>query len=150
MGDLGAAGAADPVPIYQRAAGFGFPGIRVDGNDVLASYAVTKAALDNARTGNGPTLIEAYTYRMGAHTTTDDPTRYRVAAELDEWKVKDPISRLRTYLDHNDTAADEEFYAAVDAEADELAAGSGARRRRCRPVADCRSSTTSTSRTRRG
>ena len=109
------------VPIYQRAGGFGFPGVRVDGNDVLASYAVTKAALDNARTGNGPTLIEAYTYRMGAHTTTDDPTRYRVAAELDEWRAKDPISRLRTYLDNNDPEADEEFYAAVEAEADELA-----------------------------
>jgi len=109
------------VPIYQRAGGFGFPGVRVDGNDVLASYAVTKAALDNARTGNGPTLIEAYTYRMGAHTTTDDPTRYRVAAELDEWKAKDPISRLRKYLDRHDPDADDEFYAAVEAEADELA-----------------------------
>jgi 2-oxoisovalerate dehydrogenase E1 component alpha subunit len=109
------------IPIYQRAAGFGFPGVRVDGNDVLASYAVTKAALDNARTGNGPTLIEAYTYRMGAHTTTDDPTRYRVAAELDAWKAKDPISRLRTYLDRQDPEADDEFYAAVEVEADELA-----------------------------
>jgi pyruvate dehydrogenase E1 component alpha subunit len=109
------------VPIYQRAGGFGFPGVRVDGNDVLASYAVTKAALDNARTGNGPTLIEAFTYRMGAHTTTDDPTRYREAAELDEWKAKDPISRVRAYLDRNDPVADDEFYAAIDAEADELA-----------------------------
>jgi 2-oxoisovalerate dehydrogenase E1 component alpha subunit len=109
------------VPIYQRASGFGFPGVRVDGNDVLASYAVTKAALDNARTGNGPTLIEAYTYRMGAHTTTDDPTRYRVAAELDAWKAKDPISRVRAYLDRNDPDANEEYFAGVDAEADELA-----------------------------
>ena len=109
------------IPIYQRAAGFGFPGVRVDGNDVLATYAVTKAALDNARTGNGPTLIEAYTYRMGAHTTTDDPTRYRVAAELDEWKAKDPVSRVRTYLERNDGAADEAFFAAVEVEADELA-----------------------------
>ena len=67
------------VPIYQRASGFGFPGVRVDGNDVLACYAVTKQALRAAREGQGPTLIEAFTYRMGAHTTTDDPTRYRLA-----------------------------------------------------------------------
>jgi pyruvate dehydrogenase E1 component alpha subunit len=71
-----------PVPLYRRASGFGFPGIRVDGNDVLACYAVTKKALAAAREGQGPTLIEAFTYRMGAHTTTDDPTRYRMASEL--------------------------------------------------------------------
>src|SRR5438552_18887433 len=66
------------IPLYRRAQGFGFPGIRVDGNDVLATLAVTRRALDLARTGQGPTLIEAFTYRMGAHTTTDDPTRYRL------------------------------------------------------------------------
>jgi 2-oxoisovalerate dehydrogenase E1 component alpha subunit len=70
------------IPLYQRARGFGFPGVRVDGNDVLACLAVTRAALKAAREGQGPTLIEAFTYRMGAHTTTDDPTRYRMAAEL--------------------------------------------------------------------
>ena len=107
------------VPIYRRAAGFGFPGLRVDGNDVLACLAVTRAALDNAREGNGPTLIEAFTYRMGAHTTNDDPTRYREAAELDEWKAKDPILRVRRYLEKNGLA-DEEFFASVDAEADRL------------------------------
>jgi 2-oxoisovalerate dehydrogenase E1 component alpha subunit len=64
------------IPLYQRARGFGFPGLRVDGNDVLACYAVTKKAMQAAREGQGPTLIEAFTYRMGAHTTTDDPTRY--------------------------------------------------------------------------
>jgi pyruvate dehydrogenase E1 component alpha subunit len=68
------------IPLYKRAEGFGFPGVRVDGNDVLASYAVTRKALDDARTGQGPTLIEAFTYRMGAHTTSDDPTRYRSPA----------------------------------------------------------------------
>ena len=109
------------TPIFQRAAGFGFPGIRVDGNDVLASYAVTKAALDNARTGNGPTLIEAYTYRMGAHTTTDDPTRYRLSAELDAWRLKDPIARVKTHLEKNDKAADADFFAEVEAAADTLA-----------------------------
>jgi pyruvate dehydrogenase E1 component alpha subunit len=108
------------IPLYRRAAGFGFPGVRVDGNDVLAVYAVTKAALDNARSGNGPTFIEAFTYRMGAHTTSDDPTRYRVAAEVDVWKERDPIVRLRTHLVANGMA-DEDFFDAVDREADELA-----------------------------
>ena len=87
------------IPLYRRASGFGFPGVRVDGNDVLATYAVTRAALDNARNGQGPTLIEAYTYRMGAHTTSDDPTRYRIASEVEAWKAKDPIARLRAFLD---------------------------------------------------
>ena len=84
--------------MYRRAAGFGFPGVRVDGNDVLAVHAVTTAALDRARSGNGPTLIEAYTYRMGAHTTSDDPTKYRLADELEHWRLKDPIERVRAYL----------------------------------------------------
>ena len=86
------------IPLYQRAMGFGFPGVRVDGNDVLACLAVTKAALQNAREGSGPTLVEAYTYRMGAHTTSDDPTRYRLADELESWKLKDPIERVKAYL----------------------------------------------------
>ena len=68
--------------VYKRALGFGFPGVQVDGNDVLAVYAVTKAAAEWARDGAGPTLIEAITYRLGAHTTTDDPTRYRTSDEL--------------------------------------------------------------------
>ena len=86
------------IPLYQRASGFGFPGVRVDGNDVLACLAVTRKALRAARDGQGPTLIEAFTYRMGAHTTSDDPTRYRVAAELEAWKLKDPIERVQAYL----------------------------------------------------
>ena len=86
------------IPLYQRARGFGFPGLRVDGNDVLACYAVTQKAMQAAREGQGPTLIEAFTYRMGAHTTTDDPTRYRLASELEMWKLKDPIERVRAYL----------------------------------------------------
>src|SRR5213076_2994133 len=87
--------------IYQRALGFGFPGIRVDGNDVLATYAVTQAALQRARDGQGPTLVEAYTYRMGAHTTTDDPTRYRLSDDVERWKLKDPIARVEAYLKRN-------------------------------------------------
>ena len=86
------------VPLYRRAHGFGFPGVRVDGNDVLACLAVTRKAMQAAREGQGPTLIEAFTYRMGAHTTTDDPTRYRLAAELEAWKLKDPIERVKQYL----------------------------------------------------
>ncbi|SEP01129.1 pyruvate dehydrogenase (acetyl-transferring) E1 component subunit alpha [Trujillonella endophytica] len=109
------------VPLYQRAAGFGFPGVRVDGNDVLAVLAVTRAALAAAREGQGPTLVEAFTYRMGAHTTSDDPTRYRLADELEEWALRDPIVRLRLHL-AEEGLADEAFLAGVDAEADDLAA----------------------------
>jgi pyruvate dehydrogenase E1 component alpha subunit len=109
------------IPLYQRARGFGFPGVRVDGNDVLAVYAVTKAALDRARSGDGPTFVEAFTYRMGAHTTSDDPTRYRIAAEVEEWKLKDPIARLKAYLSRNGFA-DADFFDAIDAESDQVAA----------------------------
>ncbi|WP_441968715.1 pyruvate dehydrogenase (acetyl-transferring) E1 component subunit alpha [Pedococcus sp. 2YAF34] len=109
------------IPLYQRARGFGFPGVRVDGNDVLAVYAVAKQALDAARSGQGPTFVEAYTYRMGAHTTSDDPTKYRVSAEVEVWKHRDPIERLKSYLVHT-AKADQEFFDAVDTEADELAA----------------------------
>ncbi|WP_430779693.1 pyruvate dehydrogenase (acetyl-transferring) E1 component subunit alpha [Actinoplanes sp. G11-F43] len=108
------------VPLYRRAGGYGFPGIRVDGNDVLASYAVTRQALDNARTGQGPTLIEAYTYRMGAHTSSDDPTRYRIASEVESWKVKDPISRLKAFLSKQKIAK-KDFFAEVDDQATTLA-----------------------------
>jgi len=108
------------IPLYRRADGFGFPGVRVDGNDVLAVLAVTRAALDRARHGGGPMLIEAFTYRMGAHTTSDDPTRYRLASDLEAWKLKDPIERLRSYL-WRQQLADQSFFDAVDAEAEELA-----------------------------
>ncbi len=109
------------IPLYRRALGFGFPGLRVDGNDVLAVHAVTKAALDRARRGEGPTFIEAFTYRMGAHTTSDDPTRYRIAAEVEEWKLKDPIARLKVCLAH-EGLADEAFFASVESDAAALAA----------------------------
>jgi 2-oxoisovalerate dehydrogenase E1 component subunit alpha len=109
------------IPLFQRARGFGFPGVRVDGNDVLACLAVTRAAMDAARTGQGPTLIEAYTYRMGAHTTSDDPTRYRLATELEIWRLRDPIERVKAYLSRSGDA-DADFFDAVDAEATELAA----------------------------
>jgi pyruvate dehydrogenase E1 component alpha subunit len=104
------------VPLYRRAAGFGFPGVRVDGNDVLACYAVTRKALDDARHGQGPSLVEAFTYRMGAHTTSDDPTRYRIASEVEAWQAKDPILRMRRHLT-GIGAAGEDWFAAIDEEA---------------------------------
>lgn len=85
--------------IAHRAIGYGMPGVRVDGNDVLACYAVMAEAAERARHGGGPTLIEAITYRMGPHTTSDDPTRYRSADEVDQWRARDPITRYRIYLE---------------------------------------------------
>ncbi|HKB16484.1 MAG TPA: thiamine pyrophosphate-dependent enzyme, partial [Planctomycetota bacterium] len=77
---------------------YGMPGVRVDGNDVLAVYRATKEAVDRARRGEGPTLIEALTYRMGSHSSSDDAARYRPAEEGEAWKAKDPIDRFRRYL----------------------------------------------------
>ncbi|TWP52956.1 pyruvate dehydrogenase (acetyl-transferring) E1 component subunit alpha [Lentzea tibetensis] len=108
------------LPLYQRARGYGFPGIRVDGNDVLATLAVTRWALEECRHGNGPILIEAFTYRMDAHTTSDDPTRYRLSDELELWKLKDPIERVKVYLVKQQWA-DQAFFAEIEAEADTLA-----------------------------
>ncbi|MFH8616541.1 pyruvate dehydrogenase (acetyl-transferring) E1 component subunit alpha [Streptomyces sp. NPDC017979] len=108
------------VPLYQRAQGYGFPGVRVDGNDVLACYAVTRWALERARRGEGPTLVEAFTYRMGAHTTSDDPTRYRHDDERAAWEAKDPILRLRRHLEAQGHA-DEAYFAALEEESDALA-----------------------------
>ncbi|MGI5349977.1 pyruvate dehydrogenase (acetyl-transferring) E1 component subunit alpha [Streptomyces sp. CA-250714] len=107
------------VPIYQRAQGYGFPGVRVDGNDVLACLAVTKAAVERARAGEGPMLIEAFTYRMGAHTTSDDPTRYRSDEERTAWEAKDPIQRLRSYLE-GAKLADDAFFARIDEESEAM------------------------------
>jgi len=110
------------VPLYQRASGFGFPGVRVDGNDVFACLAVTRKAMQAAREGQGPTFIEAFTYRMGAHTTTDDPTRYRLAAELEAWKLKDPVERVKAYLVRTG-GADQAFFEDIDAEAADVGRG---------------------------
>ncbi|TXI54962.1 pyruvate dehydrogenase (acetyl-transferring) E1 component subunit alpha [Mycolicibacter arupensis] len=84
--------------LAHKAIGYGMPGVRVDGNDPLACYAVMAEAVERARHGGGPSLIEAVTYRLGPHTTSDDPTRYRSSAELDHWAALDPIPRYRTYL----------------------------------------------------
>ena len=84
--------------LAQRADAYGMPGIQVDGNDVLAVYAATHEALERARTGGGPTLIEAVTYRMGNHTTADEASRYRKGDDLASWKERDPIARLGKLL----------------------------------------------------
>ena len=93
--------------LADRGIGFGIPAMRVDGNDVLAVTAATRIALDRARSGGGPTFIEAVTYRMGPHTTADDPTRYRPTAELDEWRQRDPIVRLEAHLMSRDALPDD-------------------------------------------
>jgi 2-oxoisovalerate dehydrogenase E1 component alpha subunit len=114
------------IQIADRAAGFGIPSIRVDGNDVLAVMAATREALERARHGGGPTFIEAVTYRMGPHTTADDPTRYRDANELEDWAAKDPISRVKALLDRKGLLTAElegQVTAKADAVAKEMRAG---------------------------
>jgi pyruvate dehydrogenase E1 component alpha subunit len=105
------------APIAARAAGYGIPGMRVDGNDVLAVYAVTKQAVERARAGGGPTLIEAMTYRIGAHSTADDASRYRDEADVAAWRERDPIERYRAYL-LGSGAIDDAFVEACDEEAE--------------------------------
>lgn len=107
------------VPLVQRSAGYGIPSVRVDGNDVLASYAVSRTALDEARSGKGPQAIEAVTYRLGAHTTSDDPTKYRGSDEEQYWAERDPIARMRAFLEGRGASA--ELFADVEAEAADAA-----------------------------
>ncbi len=107
------------VPLYLRGTGFGVPGIQVDGNDVLACYAVTAKHMDDARNGLGPSLIEALTYRVGAHTTSDDPTKYRPAEELEYWKVRDPLTRFEKFLRRQGVGDD--FFEEVAIAGDQLA-----------------------------
>jgi pyruvate dehydrogenase E1 component alpha subunit len=108
-----------------RAAGFGMPGVRVDGNDLFAMNAVVAEAAARARAGGGPTLIEAMTYRIGAHTTADDPTRYRSHEEEELWADRDPLVRIERWLREQGTS--EEYFSALSDEADELAADVRAR-----------------------
>ncbi|MDF2508572.1 MAG: thiamine pyrophosphate-dependent dehydrogenase component subunit alpha [Microbacterium sp.] len=107
------------VPLVQRSAGYGIPSVRVDGNDVLASYAVSRVALDEARGGKGPQAIEAVTYRLGAHTTSDDPTKYRGSDEEQYWAGRDPIVRMRAFLEGRGASA--QLFADVEAEAADAA-----------------------------
>ncbi|GAD87841.1 pyruvate dehydrogenase (acetyl-transferring) E1 component subunit alpha [Nocardia asteroides NBRC 15531] len=108
------------VPLVRRADGYGIPGVQVDGNDVLAVLAVTRQAVERARTGGGPTFVEAMTYRMGPHTTADDPSRYRTAADTEYWEHRDPTERLRLLLDR-EGLLDPEFQRRVTETADDVA-----------------------------
>ncbi|MDJ0337012.1 pyruvate dehydrogenase (acetyl-transferring) E1 component subunit alpha [Cryobacterium sp. PH31-O1] len=107
--------------IADKAIGYGMPGYYVDGNDVAAMYAVISAAMDRARSGGGPTLIEGLTYRIEAHTNSDDPTRYRKTADVDLWRSRDPIERLEKYLRAQGALSDE-MRDRIAAAAEELAA----------------------------
>lgn len=109
-----------PVPLYKRADGFGIPTVQIDGNDVMASWAVTSQFMDDARAGKGPSYIEALTYRMGAHTTSDDPTKYRTREEEQYWRDRDPIERLEKYL--RAEGDPEAFFTGIDEEAADYAA----------------------------
>jgi 2-oxoisovalerate dehydrogenase E1 component alpha subunit len=106
--------------IWRRAQGYGFPGVRVDGNDVLAVFAATRDALERARSGYGPTLIEAMTYRMGAHSTADDAGRYRDGAEVEAARQGDPIARFRAWLIASGKT-DDAFVTACEEEAEAFA-----------------------------
>ena len=105
--------------IAQKAVAYGMPGVQVDGNDLFAVYEATSSAVERARAGEGPTLIEAVTYRMGPHTTADDPSRYRPDGESAEWVDRDPIERVRRYLVAED-AWSEEWQAEIEAAASEM------------------------------
>lgn len=107
-------------PLAGRAPGFGIPSLRVDGNDVLACMAAMRWALDHARSGKGPAFIEAVTYRMGPHTTADDPTRYRDVEELERWRRLDPIDRLEAHLRAEGELSDQQLDE-TRAAADEMA-----------------------------
>lgn len=109
-----------PAPLHRRGAGFGMPGVRLDGNDVMASYAVTAEHLDRARAGEGPAFIEAVTYRMGAHTTSDDPTKYRTREQEQYWRDRCPIARLEAWL--RGEGVEEAFFTDLAAEAADFAA----------------------------
>lgn len=108
-------------PIADRAPGFGIPSVRVDGNDVLAVMAVTRRAVEQAREGGGPTFIEAITYRMGPHTTSDDPSRYVDPLEREEWAGRDPLARVEAYL-REAGILDDALAASIAHRADEAAA----------------------------
>jgi pyruvate dehydrogenase E1 component alpha subunit len=108
------------TPLYLRPRGFGIPSVQIDGNDVLASYAVTSRNLDDARAGLGPRYIEALTYRIGPHTSSDDPSKYRKDSDLDYWRERDPIPRFESYL--RSRGEGDDFFEDVRVEAEDYAA----------------------------
>ena len=104
--------------LAQKALAYGMPGVQVDGNDILAVYVAAQEAVDRARSGGGPTLIECVTYRMAVHTTADDPKRYRTEEEVEQWKKRDPITRFQKYLLAKGVLS-EDIAAGLDAEVTE-------------------------------
>ena len=109
------------APIWKKAEAYGFPGVQVDGNDVLAVYLATKEAADRAREHGVPTLVEAVTYRIGPHSTADDATKYRTAQEVERWRALDPLARYRDWLSATDRA-DQGLFEAIEEEAKDFAA----------------------------
>lgn len=107
------------TPLYRRAIGFGLRAVQIDGNDPLAAFAVAKRFLAEAKAGNGPGYIEALTYRIGAHTTSDDPTKYREGDEVEEWRHRDPLSRFEQYL--RDQGVGDDFFTEAEQNADSVA-----------------------------
>lgn len=106
------------APLHQRAAGFGLRSFYVDGNDVLAVHAVTRAAAELVRSGEGPALIEAVTFRMAGHSTSDDPNRYRDPAEFEAWEAKDPLRRVRTVMER--LGVPQTYFTDLEVELDEV------------------------------
>ncbi|MFP4312586.1 MAG: pyruvate dehydrogenase (acetyl-transferring) E1 component subunit alpha [Nitriliruptoraceae bacterium] len=98
----------DAATIVQKAVAYGIPGIQVDGNDLLAVHAATREAIERARSGGGPTLVEAVTYRLSVHTTADDPSTYREQEEEERWRGRDPLERLRRHLGDRGLLSDED------------------------------------------
>jgi 2-oxoisovalerate dehydrogenase E1 component alpha subunit len=109
------------TPLHRRARGFGLHAYHVDGNDVLAVHAVTAAAAERIRSGGGPGLIEAETYRLGGHSSSDDPKRYRSEVDLEEWHYRDPLARMERLL-RTEGGTSAEWFAELDAEVDDFAA----------------------------
>lgn len=108
------------TPLHHRASGYGLDSYLVDGNDVLAVHAVTKAAVERTRAGGGPSFIEAITYRMAGHSTSDDPSKYRPQAEVDQWAERDPLARVESYLRRS--GATDDFFDSLAKQSGQLAA----------------------------
>jgi 2-oxoisovalerate dehydrogenase E1 component alpha subunit len=125
------------APIWKKAEAYGFPGVQVDGNDVLAVFKATREAATRARDEGIPTLIEAVTYRIGPHSTADDASKYRPAEEVEQWRAMDPIERYRRWLTGSGTA-DDAFFEQVESEAKEFASRmrEGVTGSKPRPVAE--------------
>jgi pyruvate dehydrogenase E1 component alpha subunit len=122
--------------IAQKALAYGMPGLQIDGNDILASYAAVQEAIGRARAGDGPTLIECVTYRMTMHTTADDPRRYRTEQEVELWKARDPITRFQKYLIKKDLLAEDKIEEVEHAVLDEIQSAIDSAEERAKTLGD--------------